>query len=96
MEPENMLIYCHLGCFSAYSSISFLKKDCRSIVIALFLHEMCFVSYTLCSACRHVSACRGGLFAEAMFLDMVKGNTRLNSILMLKCFSLMSMERSEF
>ena len=43
-----------------------------SIVIALFLHEMCFVSYTLCSAYGHVIACRNGLFVEEMFLDMVK------------------------
>ena len=45
---------------------------------------MCFVSYMLFSACGHVGACRSGLFVEAMFLDIVKLNTRLNSISMLK------------
>ena len=74
---------CHLGCFSAYIS-SFLKKFWGSTTIALFLLEMCFVSYMLFSACGHVGACRSGLFVEAMFLDIVKLNTRLNSISMLK------------
>ena len=72
VEPENMPKYYHPGCFSACSSVSFFKKNWGSTAIALFLYEMCFVSYTLCSACGHVSACRSGLFAEAMFLDMVK------------------------
>ena len=76
-------------------SVSF-KNNWGSTTIALFLPEMCFVSYMLFSACGHVGACRSGLFVEAMFLDIAKLNTRLNSISMLKCFSLMSMERSEF
>jgi len=79
----NMPKCCHLGCFSAYIS-SFLKKNWGSTTIALFLLEMCFVSYMLFSACGHVGACRSGLFIEAMFLDIVKLNTRLNSISMLK------------
>jgi len=58
--------------FQHVARFLFFKKNWGSTAIALFLYEMCFVSYTLCSACGHVSACRSGLFAEAMFLDMVK------------------------
>ena len=84
VEPENMPKYYHPGCFSACSSVSFLKEKLGEHCYSSVSHEMCFVSYTLCSACGHVSGCRSGLFAEAMFLDMVKWNTRLNSISMLK------------
>ena len=62
----------------------FLKEKLGEHCYSSVSHEMCFVSYTLCSACGHVSACRSGLFAKVMFLDMVKWNTRLNSISMLK------------
>jgi len=65
-------------------SVLFFKKNWGSTTIALFLLEMCFVSYMLFSACGHVGACRSGLFVEAMFLDIAKLNTRLNSISMLK------------
>ena len=63
--------YYHPGCFSACSSISFLKEKLGEHCYSSVSHEMCFVSYT-CSACGHVSACRSGLFAKVMFLDMIK------------------------
>lgn len=65
-------------------SVLFFKKNWGSTTIALFLLEMCFVSYMLFSACGNVRACRSGLFAKAMFLDIAKLNTWLNSISILK------------
>ena len=64
--------YYHPGCFSACSSVSFLKEKLGAHSYSSISHEMCFVSYMLCSAWGHVSACRSGLFAKVMFLDMVK------------------------
>ena len=50
----------------------FLKEKLGEHCYSSVSHEMYFVSYTLCSACGHVSACRSGLFAKVMFLDMIK------------------------
>ena len=85
--PSNwsLKIFLNIAILVAFQHISVsFKNNWGSTTIALFLLEMCFVSYMLFSACGHVGACRSGLFVEAMFLDIVKLNTRLNSISMLK------------
>ena len=99
--PSNwsLKIFLNIAILVAFQHISVsFKNNWGSTTIALFLPEMCFVSYMLFSACGHVRACRSGLFVEEMFLDMVKWNTLHMTELYfnVKKFSLMSLERSEF